>query len=734
MTTAKASIDTAQPSRFRSTVLPMVVLLIGIPVAFGMYLAVENAVMRVNQLQFDREAKATNSILEIRLQSYSHILYALRAQFASERPVDRAQFRRFVQSLNIDRRYPRSVLLNFAVHVPADGRDAFEASVRADKSINRDGYPKFAVKPPGKRPEYFVIVYLEPMVGDEFPFGLDLGANPMALDPEKVAQALRDGRDSGNVTASAQPLYLKIQQESVHLGLRLAVYQAGKPVDTVDQRRQAYLGSVGAAFGVETLFREALGDGTMRHMRCHMYDLGLISRKDEAGFGEDRRLLFDTGIPPGPRVAGAAAEDPGTHFVYRERVEFADRVWEFEYSANKSAMISGLDKSLAPVALGSGLLVTLLLFGIVRALSTSQRRAVAIASDITRDLRDSETGLAEAQRIAQLGNWALDPATFTMTWSAEAYRLLGVPPASGAVPYAVFLQQVHPGDRDAVDKAIRSFLAGGKDGDIEHRITMGDGSVRWVHTVAKPGTRNRLGHVPGIVMDITARKQAADDLIASHEQLQALSRRLVDIQESERRQFSRELHDVVGQNLTALSINLDIVRTQIEAHGNDVALARLADSSQLLQTTTEAIENVMSEMRPPMLDDYGLLPALKWYAKQFAARTGVQVKVQGDEHMQRLTPAAEIALFRVAQEALNNVAKHARARQVEVCIERGPAQCVMSVTDDGEGFSAAAAGAPRRRPGLGMVTMRERMQAIGGTIRVEGMAGAGTCVELRVPC
>lgn len=688
--------------------------------------------MRVNQLQFDREAHAANSILDSRLHAYGQLLYALRAQFVGDKPVDRAHFRRVVRSLNIDQRYPGSISLNFAAYVPAEGRERFESSVRADRSVNRDGYPKFAIKPPGLRPEYFVIVYLEPMEGAEFAFGLDLGANPMARDPQKVVHAMRDGRDSGNITASAQPLRVKLGQEVIYLALRLAVYQAGKPADTVEQRRQAYLGSVGAAFNVEGLIREALATNTLRHMRCRMYDLGLISHKGAADFGSDKRLLFDTGLAPGQRVAATAGDEPSPHFVYRGRVEIADRVWEFEYSANRSTVISGLDKSLAPAALGSGLLITLLLFGIVHALSTSRRRAVAIASDITRDLRDSETGLAEAQRIAQLGNWALDPATLTMSWSAETHRMFGVQPASGVLPYAVFLQQVHPGDRVAVDKAIRSSLVSGQDVDIEHRITISDGSVRWVHTIAKPGTRNRLGHVPGIVMDITARKRAADDLIATQEQLRALSRRLVDIQESERRQFSRELHDVVGQNLTALSINLDIVKTQIAVDRNDAVLARLDDSSQLLQATTEAIENVMSEMRPPMLDDYGLIPALKWYARQFAARTGIEVDVQGDDDMQRLTPAAEIALFRVAQEALNNVAKHARARQVAVRIQREPSQCVMAVTDDGEGFSAAAA--PRRRPGLGMVTMRERMQAIDGTIRVDGNPGTGTRVELRVPC
>jgi len=143
---------------------------------------------------------------------------------------------------------------------------------------------------------------------------------------------------------------------------------------------------------------------------------------------------------------------------------------------------------------------------------------------------------------------------------------------------------------------------------------------------------------------------------------------------------------------------------------------------------------VMSELRPPMLDDYGLLPALQWYASQFSSRTGVYVKVDGDDGMQRLTPAAEIALFRVAQEALTNVAKHARAKNATIRIEWKSSHCVMSVSDDGAGLSSTSESTPRRRPGLGMVIMRERVEAVGGTITIEGHSGNGTRVELRVPC
>ncbi|MBI2508939.1 MAG: sensor histidine kinase, partial [Betaproteobacteria bacterium] len=202
----------------------------------------------------------------------------------------------------------------------------------------------------------------------------------------------------------------------------------------------------------------------------------------------------------------------------------------------------------------------------------------------------------------------------------------------------------------------------------------------------------------------------------------------------ERRQFSRELHDRVGQNLTALSISVDILKTQLSGNGNEASRSRLDDAAALLESTAGAIENVMSELRPPMLDDYGLLPALQWYANEFSGRTGIEVSVEGDERIERLTQASEIALFRIMQEALNNVAKHARAGRVHITLEHTDTQFIMSVADDGVGLGAAAASATRHRQGLGMVTMRERTQSVGGRFEIGAASGRGTRVVVRIPC
>jgi signal transduction histidine kinase len=134
-----------------------------------------------------------------------------------------------------------------------------------------------------------------------------------------------------------------------------------------------------------------------------------------------------------------------------------------------------------------------------------------------------------------------------------------------------------------------------------------------------------------------------------------------------------------------------------------------------------------------MLDDHGLAAALDWYGRQFAARAGIAVTVQADDTSADVSPAVGIALFRIAQEALNNIAKHADARRVAVTLRRAGAEFVMSISDDGIGLPSAEKRAERRGNGLGMVTMRERAEAVGGRFAVEALPGRGTRLTVKVP-
>jgi len=216
------------------------------------------------------------------------------------------------------------------------------------------------------------------------------------------------------------------------------------------------------------------------------------------------------------------------------------------------------------------------------------------------------------------------------------------------------------------------------------------------------------------------------------ERLRALAARLAEVEETERRRLARELHDRVGQNLTALNLNLNVARSQLPAEVTAKVGGRLEDAVNLVAATAECIRDVMGELRPPVLDDYGLLAALRWYGEQLSARTGVAVFVRGEEAAPRLAPAVETALFRIAQEALTNVARHAQAGKAAVVLRPGPRRVRLTIADDGIGFDPHAPLRPGGPRGWGLINIQERAEAVGGRLRLESAPGRGTRLTVEV--
>jgi two-component system sensor histidine kinase UhpB len=161
--------------------------------------------------------------------------------------------------------------------------------------------------------------------------------------------------------------------------------------------------------------------------------------------------------------------------------------------------------------------------------------------------------------------------------------------------------------------------------------------------------------------------------------------------------------------------------------------SRLDDSLALVEQTTDRIRDVMADLRPPGLDDYGLLAALRWYGVQFSSRMGIAVDVQGEELVPRLATSVENALFRISQEALNNVAKHARVARVRVAVESGGGNVRLIIADEGIGFDPSRLDEPAGHQRWGLVTMSQRATAVGGYCRIESRPGEGTRVVVEVP-
>jgi signal transduction histidine kinase len=211
------------------------------------------------------------------------------------------------------------------------------------------------------------------------------------------------------------------------------------------------------------------------------------------------------------------------------------------------------------------------------------------------------------------------------------------------------------------------------------------------------------------------------------ERLGLLSARLAEAQEAERRAVARELHDEIGQLLYAVSANLEAIRFSPEAHRT---ASQLAESAGLVDEAIHQVRDLALELRPSMLDDFGLAPAVAWLVERQAQRAGFQAAFAADPPDLRLPPALETTVYRLVQAALTNAARHAHARQVHVSIRRRGADVELLVSDDGTGFDVAAA-RERARQGdtLGLLSMEERARLAGGLLEIESAPGRGTQVR-----
>jgi len=231
---------------------------------------------------------------------------------------------------------------------------------------------------------------------------------------------------------------------------------------------------------------------------------------------------------------------------------------------------------------------------------------------------------------------------------------------------------------------------------------------------------------------VAIRQAQLNATVAEHEaHLRALTARLAEGDEAERRRLSRDLHDEIGQKLTALGINLNVVKARLGPQAPPELVSRLDDSLELVMETTERVRRVIAELRPPMLDEYGLLPTLRWCADQLAIRTDVEVVVRGQEPAPRLPSRVEDALVRIAQEALTNVAKHARATRVTITLGGTADGVRLTIGDNGVGFENGVID-QRASPHWGLLTMTERAAAVGGRCAIESQPGEGTQVIVEV--
>ena len=257
--------------------------------------------------------------------------------------------------------------------------------------------------------------------------------------------------------------------------------------------------------------------------------------------------------------------------------------------------------------------------------------------------------------------------------------------------------------------------------------TLKTGRKRWFQARIYPvlDERREIRNVIMMYEDITEHRWAAEDL-------QRLSIELMNSQESERKRISQDLHDDLGQALTAIRINLAGMERDLAAELSPLNAERLGEASMLVEQMLEHVRDLSHDLRPPMLDELGLVPTLRWFIKRQITRLGIDIEFETLEMEDRLAVDAETVLYRAVQEAFTNIARHARARRVKVRLLQNHTRVVLSIEDDGSGFDMKKWTADLSA-GAGLFGMRERVARAGGTLALFSRPGQGTRLSIELP-
>ena len=565
------------------------------------YFATARTIEDDAQKRFDGMARSVQTTINGRVKSYTDVLRGSASLFQISGELTREQFHRYVEGLDLKKEFPGIEAINFSRYVTENERPAFETSMRKEIATMSGGYPSFRITPPGRRPSYNVVTYIEPIAGWASRFGFDI-TGLGELPAHKVM------RETGQIAASANRLPWMSGVNRSGLSIRLPIYRTGMPTSTVEERRAAFVGSVGIGFRVQTMIEGVLDQLPVKGVRLTLTDVGPRPGILGGATASPLQVLFDTKATQAMPSPPVAHPDRDT-FVTTLLVGYNTRAWETKFSIRKSDLYSGIDAYVPLLAMLAGFVSTMLLYTLFQTLSSSRRHAVALAQSMTKELRASE---AQLQR--------------------------------------------------------------------------------------------------------------------SNENLRRLSAHAERIKEDERKRIAREIHDDLGQNLLALRIEADMLSLRTAARHPHLHTRARATVLQI-DTTIKSVRQIINDLRPNVLD-LGLNAAVSWQIAEFRRHTGIECDLTETHQDIQISDHCATALFRILQESLSNILRHAQATQVQVVLRVERDWIWLSVGDNGVGLHAKG----RHKPGsFGLVGIEERINILGGTFDIHSDLGSGTTIRVAVP-
>lgn len=539
------------------------------------------------QQQFELYARDAVGSIEDRLRQREQILLGAAALFEATGSVDRAAWHDYIERLALKDNQPQMQGVGFSQVIKQADLPSHISAIRAE------GFPAYTVYPPGKRPLYAPVVYLEPFSGSNLAaFGYDM------MSDATRAKALNMAAESGKtaLTGKVKLVPEAYGEEQVGILMYIPVYRRNQHLTTPGERWRALRGFVYSPFRADELVTGILGH------RSDKIDLAIFDGDKEV----DEARIFGSAVQPG----GGRAASP--KMSARRAINAYGHTWTVRLDS-RPKFEAGFESPLNATVLAMGGGISVLVFLLVSFLILRREHAEELARRMTSDiraneekLRQSEARLAEGQRIAKLGSWELDIQAGKLIWSDEAFRVFEVDRSSFAATYQGFLDAVHPEDRDAVNNAYLDSLATRKPCEIIHRVRMSDGRIKWVQErcTSDFGADGKPVRSRGTVQDITERKIAEDELRETKHLLDSIIENIpamVFLRRPDDLRF--ELFNRAGEKLLGYSRNDLVGKSVYDLFPKEQADLSAADdrkviaSDHVLEIPEEPIQTASGEMR-----------------------------------------------------------------------------------------------------------------------------------------
>ena len=708
----------------------LLALVLGLGATMGLFVWTRGQEDLMEELVFERRANFRIMTVKQGLEGIVQTLDDINRAVSTFQPVSREQFHGFVQPFAEGGHYPSAVALSRLV--PHDQRASYEARMR--QSI-----PDFTItellgeqlRPAPGRDLYLPVEYLEPgKIEGVAALGFD------ALSEPKLRRAIEEANATGTVRAAALFRYRDTPPSQPRFVLFKPFYAPGADARA---RKEMVAGYTSIGMPAEEMIAGILEKSGM--LRTPGVQMAVYMGEDSAdslAYREPAELAVESG-GNWPWRSG------GKWRALSQNFQVAGVEWRVEVQGQALGPEAGRQPGSWLVAL-FGMIISILAALYIRALGfrnwrvrqlVAERTAalhaandrlnadIAARERVEAALRRTDRKLKNAQRIAHVGSWEIDLDSGIHYWSDECFSIFGLAPNIDGVPSLALLL---PATR-AMWHGIRERLQSGSVESEEHRIVRPDGAVRHLMLHAELTGDARHGRTAaGSVLDISDFKRVETELRQSQASLRELGGHQERIKENERKRIAREIHDELGGVLTGIKAYVSVASSRL---GDDAAAAPLlAEAMRQADAALDTVRRVIADLRPSVLDQLGVWEAIEWQASQVEAQTGVPCHCRIAQDLPPVTPDSGVMLFRIVQEALTNIARHANPTAIEISARCDDGDLLLEVIDNGKGIVLESL--PEHAT-WGLRGMRERAHYLGGTLHVGNLPPHGTLVSLRMP-